>query len=393
MRLATIAMRNVVRDKFRTTLTLLGTAISVLAFVLLQTISTGYTRGANFAVKERIVTRNRVSFQLMMPHRYLDDVRLIPNVKAATSMSWFDAHDNKHDNEFFSSWMVEQDAFFDVFDRLTLPEEHKKAWIADRQGILVGESLAQKFGWKVGDILPLKSGMYDADAADNPWQFTVDGVYSSTAAADSKTAVYVHYDYINSTLPPNRQNQIQTISSRVGSSSQIVGVTQAIDRGFEDRDVQTTSLDERAYQAGMLGGAAAILKGLSVISVVIMFITMLILGNTVAMGVRERTTEYGVLRALGFLPRHVLTFILGEAALTGLVGGLIGLALAYPLITYGVAPAVQTNMSLFFPALNVPASVMLSALFLSTLLGFLAGLVPGLRASRLKTTDALRRVA
>lgn len=157
--------------------------------------------------------------------------------------------------------------------------------------------------------------------------------------------------------------------------------------------MQTVTQDERAFNTSFLGGFSAILDGMNLISGVILVIMMLVLGNTIAMGVRERTQEYGVLRAIGFLPRHLVAFILGEAVVTSLLGGALGVALSYPLIERGIGRAIEEGMGSWFPYFRVPVTAMVAALGLSVVLGALAATLPAWGASKLKVTEALRRVA
>jgi putative ABC transport system permease protein len=182
------------------------------------------------------------------------------------------------------------------------------------------------------------------------------------------------------------------IGSRIEKGLQPAAVAKEIDAYFEERDVQTLSQDEHSFNSSWLGMMSAILKALDFVSIVILAIMMLILGNTIAMGVRERTQEYGVLRAIGFLPKHLVLFVLGEAATVGLLGGLLGLALSYPLIERGLGRFLEENMGGFFPFFRIDSSTSFAALGLSLALGLISGIVPAYQVSKLEVVASLRKV-
>ena len=197
---------------------------------------------------------------------------------------------------------------------------------------------------------------------------------------------------MNDAVPLRRKDQIGWISARVQDPSQAANISTAIDRHFEERDIQTLSQSERALNTSFLGMVSTVLKALNLVSGVILVIMLLILGNTIAMGVRERTHEYGVLRAIGFLPRHIAGFVFGEAMVIGTLGGLFGIAVAYPLVERGVGRFIEENMGGFFPYFRIEPSTVVSAIVLSLVLGALAAGLPAYRAAKLNVVDSLRRV-
>ena len=392
MTLTGLAAKNILRNKFRTTLTVLGVAVAILTFVLLRTVLGAWTRGAEFAAKDRVVTRHKVTFVMPLPKRYIDDVRTMPHVKAATWASWFGGKDPKHDREFFATIAVDTQTYFDVYDEVAVTPAEKDAFVHDRRAAIVGDVLAKKFGWKVGDKVTLQTGIYPDDPAD-PWTFTIAGVYTATSKSADRSTFLFHWDYLNEKLPLRRRDTIGWITTRVDDPTRGAEISAAIDRRFDDKEIQTLSQDEATFRNGFLAAFSAILKALDIISIVILVIMMLILGNTIAMGVRERTNEYGVLRAIGFLPRHIAGFILGEAILTALVGGVLGLVLGAALIQGVLSRVIEENMGSMFPYFRISAPVAALAVALAVVLGALAAVLPAYRASKLRVVDALRRVA
>jgi putative ABC transport system permease protein len=188
------------------------------------------------------------------------------------------------------------------------------------------------------------------------------------------------------------KDQVGWIISRVDDPSSVADISAQIDQLFDDRDIQTISMSERALQVSLLGMLSAALKAIDGVSMMMLIVLMLILGNTIAMGVRERTNEYAVLRTIGFHPRHIVTFILGEAATIGAIGGVIGLLLAYPLVEKGMGSYLEENLGSYFPYFRIADETAIAAPFLAIGLALLAAALPAYRASHLKIVDALRRI-
>lgn len=388
MTLTSLAVRNLARNKFRAILTVSGVAVAILAFLLLRTVTWSWTNAAEWAAKDRVVTRHKVTFVMSLPKRYVEEVRQSPHVKLATWATWFGGKDPKHDREFFSTLGVDPATYFDVYDEMKVPSDQMETWKHDRQGAIVGDALAGKFGWKIGDKLILQSGIYAGD-----WQFTIDGIYAATAKSVDRSTLVFQWNYLNDTLPPAQRDAVGWIVSRIDDPTRVADMGVALDKRFDDRDTPTLSQDERSFQASFMAMFSAIIKAMNIVSGVILVIMTLILGNTIAMGARERTGEYGVLRAIGFLPVHVAMWILGEALVMGVIGGLVGLALAWPFINLGVGRFVEENLGSMFPYFRLETANMVLAVALAALLGTAAAALPAWRASKLRVIDAVRRVA
>jgi putative ABC transport system permease protein len=388
MTLTGLAVRNLARNRFRVALTALGVAIAITAFLLLRTVIWAWASAADWAAKDRVVTRHKVTFVMELPKRYVEDVRNAPHVKAVTWANWFGAKDPKHDREFFATVAVDPATYFAVYDEMKVPPDALETWKHDKQGAIVGDVLARKMGWKVGDKVILQSGIYPGE-----WQMTIDGIYEATARSVDRSTFVFHWDYVNDSLPPERRDHVGWIVSRVDDPARVADIGVALDKGFDDRETPTLSQDERSFNASFLAMFSAVLKAMDIISAVILVIMTLILGNTIAMGVRERTSEYGVLRAIGFLPRHIALWIVGESLATGVLGGVLGLALAWPLINLAFGRFIEENMGNFFPYFRLETANMMIGLALASLLGAVASALPAWRASKLHVVDAVRRVA
>ncbi|HZU83194.1 MAG TPA: FtsX-like permease family protein [Polyangiaceae bacterium] len=388
MTLTSLAVRNLARNKFRVALTIAGVAMTIVVFLLLRTVIWAWASGAEWAAKDRVVTRHKVTFVMALPKRYVEIVRQSPHVKQATWANWFGAKDPKHEQEFFGALAVDPATYFSVYDEMKVPDDQMQTFVHDRQGAIVGDVLARKLGWKVGDRVTLQSGIYPGD-----WQFRVDGVYTATAKSVDRSTFVFQWDFLNESLPPARRDMVGWIVSRVDDPARVADIGATLDRRFDDAETPTLSQDERSFNASFMAMFSAVLKAMNVISAVILGIMTLILGNTIAMGVRERTGEYGVLRAIGFLPGHVALWIVGESLVLGVIGGLAGVALAWPFINLGVGRFVEENLGAIFPYFRLEGGNIALALALAALLGGAAAGIPAWRASKLRVVDAVRRVA
>jgi putative ABC transport system permease protein len=389
--LAGLAVKNIRRNKLRTLLTVLGVAVAILAFVFLRTGVSAWTSAAEHAAQDRLGTMNKVTFVMPLPKRYyeyFDGTRgSFDGVETATYSNWFGARHPVRKQEFFANLAVDSDTFFEVYSDMAVPPEQLEAWKQNRRGAIIGEALANQFDWKVGDTVILEGTIYPG-----MWEFEIMGIYTATRRAVDRSQFLFHWDYLNESLPEAQQEQIGWISTIIEDPNRSAEISQAIDATFADMEFQTSTMTEKAMNNNFLGGFSAIFTALDVVSVVVLGIMMLILGNTIAMGVRERTHEYGVLLALGFRPRHIAGFVVGEAITVGLIGGGVGLLLAYPFIEWGMGRWLEQNMGAWFPYFRIPTEVSIMALGISAGLAAFAALIPAYRASRLQVVEALRRL-
>ncbi|MBL8715341.1 MAG: FtsX-like permease family protein [Myxococcales bacterium] len=391
MTLVGLAARNVLRNKFRAVLTIVGVAVSILTFMLLRTVVYAWTAGAEWAAKDRVVTRHKVTFVMTLPKRYIDDVRTkVPGVKVATFANWFGGKDPKHDKEFFGALAVDPATHFTVYDDMSVTPDVLEKWKADPQGAIVGDVLAKKMGWTVGSKITLVSGIYPKQG---DWEFHVVGTYDAKSKSVDRSTFIFRWDYLNDSLPEARKDQIGWIVARVTDPSRAAATGVEIDKMFDEKEIQTLSQDERAFNASFLASFSAVLTAIDLISIVILVIMGLVLGNTIAMGVRERTNEYGVLKALGFSNAHIVWFVMGEALVIGGAGGALGLLISYPFIEKGLGRFLEENMGAMFPYFRINPATTALAIGLAFGLAIVASVIPALQAGRLKTVDALKRLA
>ncbi|MBX3188840.1 MAG: ABC transporter permease [Labilithrix sp.] len=387
MGLLGIAARNVTRNWLRTILTVVGAIVALIAFIMLQTVLTSWEVGAEYAAKDRLGTRHKVSFVMQLPKRYIDDVRGVQGVKDATWANWFGAKDPRKPDEFFANMGVDAPSFLAVMDELILSEEDKTRWLGDKRGAILGDVLAKKLGVKVGDKITLQGSIYPGD-----WEFNVDGIYTAARKSLDRSQFLFHWSYLNDGAPEGMKDQIGWVMTRIDDPAKSADVAARIDKMFDERDTQTVTMSERNMQVSFMAMFSAILTALNIVSLIILLIMLMILGNTIAMGVRERTREYAVLRAIGFLPWHIRFFVIGEASVLGLLAGVGGVGVGYFFVNGFVGKVIEDGMSAWFPYFRVETSTAVIAFVVAVALAALASLIPSIQAGRISVTDALRRV-
>ena len=387
MYIATYARKNMFRRKGRTILTMSAIAVTVLIFSILRTVVFEWKRGADSAAQDRLAVRDKVSITFPLPRTYIDTVRQVKGVKAATWANWFGAKDPKERTPFFAGFAVDSDTWFDVMDDMKLEPAQLAAFKQDRNCAILGDLLAKTFDVSVGQNVTIQSDIFPGD-----WQFKVCGIYQPLRKTVDRNSFIFRWDFFNEDPRNFMKDKIGWIEARIDSPTLSASISKDIDKAFEDADDQTSTMSEREFQNGFMGGFVAILDAFDYVSIVILLILGLVLANTIATSVRERTHEYGVLRAIGFPPGYIVGFILGESMLIALTGGLIGVALTALLVNGAMGPFLETHMSNWFPYFSTPPGVMLIALGAAAAVGLIAGALPAFRASNRKVTDALRRL-
>jgi putative ABC transport system permease protein len=388
MNIATYARRNLFRRRGRAILTIAAVTMAVLIFCAIRTFIVAWNSGADEAAADRLAIRHKVSITMQLPKHYIDELREVPGVKAATWANWFGAKDPKQRLPFFAGIAVDQNSFFEVQDDIKITPQELAAWKQTANGAIVGDQLAKAFQVKPGDRLVVNSDIYPGD-----WEFQVIGIYTAVRKTADRSSLIFRWDYLNN--DPRAvfsKEHIGWMIARVTDPAGGAEIAKRIDAKFDGNDDQTLTMSERAFALSFLGGFAAVLGAFNWVSLVILLIMTLILANTIAMSVRERTHEYGVLRAIGFPPGHILGFVVGESLLISVVGGLIGIGLVWLLINHGAGPVMAENMNGIFQNFFAPGWVLAVALGAAAVLGIIAGAIPAVLASRLKITEALRRV-
>lgn len=388
MNMLTYARRNIFRRRGRTILTIVGVALTVLIFSGMRTVIKAWEAGADAAAVDRIATRHKNSIVMLLPRRYIDDVRAVKGIDKATWAVWFGSKDPKKRTEFFAGFAVDHESWFDVMDEMAVEPAVLEEWKRTPNGAILGDLLAKTLQVKPGDRVTIQSDIYPGD-----WEFKVVGLYKPLRKTADRNSFVFRWDYLNNDpRGDTMKDQIGWVLTRIKDPGQSAAISKQIDAFFDQRDDQTITMSERAFQLGWLGMFASVLRAFNIVSLIILLVMALILANTIAMAVRERTHEYGVLRAVGFQPGHIVTFVLGEAIFVGALGGLAGIAITLLLINGLIGPAIEDNMGAWFPYFRAPLMVLAQAFGAATVLGVVAGAYPAWRASQRKVTDALRRI-
>lgn len=373
---------NLNRKRLRTGLTVASIVVAFLLFGLMQTLRVALTGSPELAGVDRLVTMHKVSIVQSLPLSYLTRVRAVAGVKVASSLDWFGGVYQDDRNQ-VAAMAVDAPTFFEVYNEYSLPAPQKDAWLKDRAGAIVGGALAQRFGWQIGDTVPLRSNIWTRRDGTNVWPMKIVGIYS--AENGDNQGLYFHYQYLNESRAEIR-DMIGWVVERVEDPDQSAEVARRIDALFANSSTETKTATEKAFIQGFANQMGNIGALLSAVAGAVFFTMLLVTANTMGQSIRERLNEIAVLKTLGFSSAGVTVMVLAEALLLTAMGGIIGLLLAG-----AVTKALAVSLQQFFPVLGMPAKTYVIGALLILLLGGLAALLPCWQAGRFKIVDALRR--
>jgi putative ABC transport system permease protein len=386
MKFLPLVWRNLMRRKIRTGITVMTIMVAFVLFGVLMAIRAAFSMGVEVAGADRLMMIHKVSIIQLLPRSYGERIRATEGVTEVSHANWFGAYYQEPAN-FVQNMAVDPESWLKIYPEFEVPEDQKKAWIADRSGAIIGSDLATRWGWKVGDRVPLISPIYRKPDG-SPWDFTIDGIYTSSTPGVDKTQFFFHYDYINETFRdvPQIANQVGWYVLRVADPSTSDQLARKIDAMFANSSAETKTATEKAFvsdfakQVGDIGSIMIAIAG------VVMFFILFVAGNAMAQSVRERINELGVLKTLGFRDGRILGLVLLESCSVAVLGGGLGLLLAWAFITFGGDPTGG-----LLPIFHFPPRDLIIGIVLVFLLGVGTGMIPALQASRLKIVDALRR--
>jgi putative ABC transport system permease protein len=378
-----LILANLFRKKVRLMLTLGSFAVALFLFAFLAVIRDAFGRGADVAGADRLVIINRVSIIQPLPLSYRDKILRIPGVKAITHNNWFGGVYQEEKN-FFPQFVIDVENQRKVIPELIVPDDQWTNFLQDRQGAIAGAGLAKRFGWKIGDHIPIKNALFGGAAT---WDFNIDGIYHGKRPQDDESQFWFQWDYFQERMPQSFKGNAGWYVLKLDNPDDAPRVAKAIDEMFANSPYETKTDTESAFAANWVKQFGNIEFLILSIGAVVFFTLLLVTGNTMAISVRERTAELAVLKAIGFSDRSVLFFVLGEALMIALFGGLLGLALAVLAV-----PLLATALNGLLPNLILSYTVLASGLVFALLVGAASGLLPGIGAMRLRVVDALRRV-
>jgi putative ABC transport system permease protein len=382
MKFARIIFANLFRKKVRLMLTIGSFAVALLLFVFLSVVKDAFGRGADVAGADRLVIINRTSIINPIPLSYRDKILRIPGIKAITHNNWFGGIYLDEKN-FFPQFVIDPENQRKVFPELMVADDQWDAFLKDRQGAIVGARTAERFHWKIGDRIPIKTTLYGGGS----WEFNLVGIYHGKRPQDDETQFWFQWDYFQERLVASQKGNVGWYVLRVENPDDSPRIAKAIDAEFDNSPFETKTETESAFAANWVKQFGNIQFLIVSIGTVVFFTLLLVTGNTMAISVRERTSELAVFKAIGYSDRKILFFVLAESLAIAIIGGALGLLAAIALV-----PALSKALTGMLPAIILLPRTLILGLILALIVGFASGLLPGLGAMRLRVVNALRRV-
>jgi putative ABC transport system permease protein len=384
MRFFHLISSNLKRRKLRTALTFLSIVVAFILYGYLAAIARAMDQGVSLAGADRLFVRHRVSITQPLPESYQRRILSIPGVQAAAHASWFGGIYQDPRN-FFAQMAIVPEEYLDLYPEFLLPEDQRLTFIRTRTGAVAGRRLARKYGWQIGDRIPLQATVWVRNNGDTTWEFDLVGIYDGAEEGTDTTNFFFHYDYLDEGRAFGH-GLVGWFMVRVQDPERAATAARLIDAEFANSPQETKSETEGAFLRGWAQQIGDITTIMSAILGAVFFTILLVTGNTMAQSVRERSEELGVLKAMGFNNLLTLFLVLGESCLLALLGGATGLAIAWFLISSG-DPTGGALPIFFFPRQNL-----LWGILIALALGLAAGWLPARQAMRLRIAEALRRM-
>ncbi|MDE2400653.1 MAG: ABC transporter permease [Burkholderiales bacterium] len=381
-----LLLKNAFRHRLRTILTMVGLVVAISAFGLLRTIVDAWYAGVDATSNTRMITRSSISVGYPLPLYYAERIKRVEGVSGVTWANWFGGIYIDRRN-FFARFAVDGPSYFAMYPEYILSEDEKKAFLADRQGAVVGRKLAERYGWKIGDSIPLRGTLYPGN-----WNFTIRGIYTANDAKTDETMMLMHWKLLSESL---RKHVSSTIANQVGvyivnikDPGRAASISHEIDALFKNSAAETRTETEKAFQLGFVSMSQTILLAIRAVSFVVILIIMAVMANTMTMTARERLAEYATLKALGFSPAFVVKLLFGESLMIAAIGGALGIALTFP---FASAFAQQTGS--LFKTFQVSHDTLIYQVLASLCVGLVAAAWPAWKMSRIDIVQGLRHVA
>jgi putative ABC transport system permease protein len=382
MKFRALILANLLRKKIRLILTIGSFAIALVLFTFLAVVKSAFNRGIEIAGADRLVVVDRVGLMQLMPVSYAEKIAAIPGVKYVTHDHWFGGVYQDQKN-FFPQFVIDVENHRKVYPEFIVPDEQWNNFVKDRQGAIAGANLAKRFGWKIGDRIPIKTTLYGAAT----WEFNLDGIYHTQKPDGDQGQFWLQWKYFDENVPAAVKSTAGWYILKLDSPDDAVRVAKAIDDKFANSSDETKTETESAFAAGFAKQFGNIEFLILSIGSVVFFTLLLVTGNTMAISVRERTSELAVLKAIGLSDRGVLFLVLAESVLIASFGGLLGLFLAWAAI-----PVISAALTGLLPPLLLSKTMLLIGLAFAIFVGAIGGLIPGIGAMRLRVVNAMRRV-
>jgi len=376
--------RNTRRHPLRAGLTISGMALAVLAFCLLRTVVAAWYAGVSASSPVRLITRNAISLMFRLPLAYQPKVAAIPGIINLTYGTWFGGIYIDERN-FFPQFAVYLPKYLEIYQEFMIPEDQELALLQDRRGCVAGRQLAERYGWRLGDPIILKGTIYPGE-----YRFVLKAIYQGRDPTTDEGRFFFHWDYVNETMKknfPERADQVGWFLSEIASPDLSAPIAGKIDALFKNSLAETLTESEAAFQMGFVSMTEALLLAIQVVSWLVIVVILVLLANTMAMSARERMSEYAVLKTMGYRPRHLAGLIMGESLLLAAMGGLLGLALTFPMVE-----VFKSQLGQYFRVFPLTRATLGMGLATALAVGVLAGILPAWRAARVGIAEAMRKV-
>lgn len=380
MKFGTLLFANLFRKKIRLTLTLGSFFVALFLFGMLAAIKGAFNQGVDVAGVDRLVVINRTSLINPLPISYADRILRIQGVKLVTHSNWFGGIYQDQKN-FFPQFAIDVENHRKVFPEFVVSDDQWQKFAGDREGAIVGANTAKRFGFKVGDRIPIQGTILPGT-----WEFNIDGIYHGKDSNQDETQFWFQYDYFKERVSGSYKDMVGWYTLRVENPDDSARIAKAIDTEFTNSSYETKTETEKAFATGFAKQLGNIELLILSIGAVVFFTLLLITGNTMAIAVRERTSELAVLKAVGYSDRAVLLFVMAESLLISTIGGGAGIA------TSKILTMFWNPVPNVLPYFKVPSQSMLLGFALALAVGVASGILPAVGAMRLRVVDALRRV-
>ncbi|MFZ6687046.1 ABC transporter permease [Undibacterium sp. SXout11W] len=380
-----LLLKNAFRHRLRTILTMVGLVVAICAFGLLRTIVDAWYAGVEGTSSVRLITRNATSLTFPLPLNYAERLKTVEGVTGVSWSNWFGGVYITERN-FFPQFAVEAASYLALYPEYVLKDDEKKAFLLDRQGAIVGRKLANQYGWKVGDQIPIRGTIFPGT-----WNFTLRGIWDGIDAKTDESQLLFHWQYLAETVRKRQASSADYVGVyivRINEPNNAPLISERIDTLFKNSLAETLTETEKAFQLGFVSMSEAILVAINAVSIVIVVIIMAVMANTMMMTARERIAEYATLKALGFSPEFVIKLLFGESLVIALLGGGLGMVATIP-----IANAFAKSVGTLFPVFRVSDTTMLYQLLASVIVGVVAAAWPAWKMSRIDIVNGLRHVA
>ncbi len=384
MELLKLVINNVFRHRLRAVLTILGVAMAVLAFGMLRTLVDAWYSGADAAAANRLVVRHRVSLVHMLPVSYRSKILQVQGVSEAGYGNWYGGV-YKDKKNFFPQIALDGTRYLDLYPEFLLTDAEKKAFDTQRNACVAGRRLVQRFGWKIGDVIPLEGTIFPGRI-----ELVLRGIYRGARRGTDEGVLFFRWDYLNEMIKksfPEMADKAGWFLIQIKDPARAAEVCEEVDGLFRNSLAETLTETEKAFNLGFIAMMGALIGAIKVVSVVVIGVILVVLANTMAMTVRERSREYAVFKTVGFRTGTLFLLISGESVAIAVLGGLVGTALVFPFVL--LAGWMLSN---YLPVFDVSGVTVCLMLTVSLAVGVLAALPPWVRISRMGIAEGLRHI-